>query len=607
MTAPSSHHVRRDGTESRPAGVLLTGGEDPLAGSTAGAVSFEVARLELDELLIQLVARAQDVITTRDHLKGLLLATRRVTAELALPVVLRQIVESARALVDASYATLGVVGGGSGRARFVHDGKAPQTVSGTDAAPWGAGVLDALIETPRLLRLVDVHEHPTSFGLPGHPPLHSFLAVPIRIKDEVFGSLCLTDKAGGGQFTGEDEELVTVLAATAGAAIENARLFEEVSRRQRWQEASARITTALLSAPDSPDALILVMTEGRRLVDADDATITRSGPQREEDLEVVAAVGEAVGRLAGTTMTLRGSVTELVRTLGPVAFRDVQTDGRVPPDCTPHPGLGPVIAVPLTSADRPKLVLMLARAGGREPFTDSDIDLIAHFGEHVALALNLAQARADSERLRVFEDRDRIARDMHDHVIGRLFGAGMSAHGLARWIVDPAGRRKLAGLVDDLDAVVRDIRTSIYALDHDAEQVWGLPARVQQVISEAIGYLGFAPDVRIDSGIDLPAKSLTADHLLAVLREALANVARHAGATTAQVTVTAGPTLDLIIIDNGRGIPEERGGRTASGGNGLVNMAERAADLGGTFAITPGPAGGTRLHWSAPMASDRTG
>lgn len=485
-------------------------------------MACEVARLELDELLIQLIARAQDVVSTRDHLKGLLqAATRPVTAELALPVVLRQIVQSARALVDASYVTLGVVGGGSGLARFVEDGRAPETPSGTGAAPWGAGVLDALIETPRILRLVDVREHASSFGLPEHPPLHSFLAVPIRIKAEVYGGLCLTDKAAGAQFTSEDEELVTASAATAGAAIENARLFEEISRRQRWQEASARIT-----------------------------------------------------------------------------------DDRVPGDRTRHPGLGPVIAVPLTSTDRPMLVLTLTHGRGREPFTDSDIDLITHFGERVALAL--AQARVDCERVHVFEDRERIAWDMRDHVIGRLFGAGMSAHGLARWVVDPAGRRKLAGLVDDLDAVVRDIRTSIYALDHDAEQVWGLPARVQQVVSEAIGYLGFAPDVRIDSGIDLPARCLTADHLLAVLPEALANVARHAGATAVRVTVTGGSTLDLIIIDNGRGVPENRSGPTASGGDGLVNMAERAGDLGGTFAIDPDPAGGTRLHWNAPMASDRT-
>ncbi len=592
--------------QSRPAGSPTTALEDPLAGSSA-AVSSEVARLELDELLIQLIGRAQDVVATRDHLKGLLHAIRLVTAELALPVVLRQIVRSARALVDASCATLEVVGGDSGLAQFVQDGQVPETASGTDAPPWRARVLDVLIETPRLLRLVDVRSHVPLLGPPEHPSLDSFLAVPIRIKGEVCGGLCLTDKAAGGQFTSEDEELVTALAATAGAAIQNARLFEELSRRQRWQEATARITTALLSTPESADALRLVMTEGCRLVDADDATITRSVPQREEDFEVVAAVGETAGRMAGTTMTTPGSVTALVRTHGPVAFRDVQADVRVPLDGSPHPGLGPVIAVPLASAERPSLVLMLARGRGREPFTNADLDLITHFGEHVARALDLARARADSERVRVFEDRDRIARDMHDHVIGRLFGAGMSAHGLARWIVDPAGRRKLAGLVDELDAVVRDIRTSIYALDHDAEQVWGLPARVQQVVSEAVGYLGFAPRVRIDSGIDLPARSLIADHLLAVLREALANVARHAGATAAQVTVTGGATLDLLITDNGRGVPGQRGGRTASGGHGLVNMAERARDLGGSFSIRADPAGGSRLHWNAPMASDRPG
>jgi signal transduction histidine kinase len=524
----------------------------------------EVARLELDELLVQLVDRAQDVMATRDRLNGLLQATRLVAAELALPVVIRQIVESARDLVQATYAALGVIGADGELCQFANVGMSAADAQNIGDLPRGQGILGVLIEDPRPLRLDDLHAHGAASGFPPHhPPMRSFLGVPIRIRDEVYGNLYLTDKVGGGAFTAEDEELVTALAITAGVAIENARLFEELSRRQRWQEASARITTALL-APDSPEPLTVVMDEGRRLVDADGVSVTPPG-------------GEAAHTPPGPVLTV------------PLSLRA--------PTAVPD-GSVPVGSVPIGSVG----VLTVTRAKDREPFTASDVDLLTHFGEQAALALELGQARADAERVLVLEDRDRIARDMHDHVIGRLFAAGMSAHGLTRWITDPAGRRKLSSHVDDLDAVIRDIRTSIFALDHDAVQAWGLPARVQQIVSEAIGHLGFAPTVHLDSGVDVLAGSATEHNLLAVLREALANVARHAGARSVEVTLTGGPTVDLTVEDDGVGLPERRRAPTVSGGHGLANMADRATTIGGTFSVNSREGGGTRLRWSAPAA-----
>jgi signal transduction histidine kinase len=428
--------------------------------------------------------------------------------------------------------------------------------------PRGRGILGVLIQDPKPLRLDDLHAHAAATGFPPHhPPMRSFLGVPIRIRDEVYGNLYLTDKVGGGAFTAEDEELVTALAITAGVAIENARLFEELSRRQRWQEASARITTALLS-PDSPDPLAVVMDEGRRLVDADGVTVTSAG--------------------GGPNQVQPGRVLTV-------------------PLSSPRPAPSADAAAPGGSASGGSgAALTVTRAQDREPFTASDVDLLTHFGEQAALALELGQARADAERVLVLEDRDRIARDMHDHVIGRLFAAGMSAHGLTRWISDPAGRRKLSSHVDDLDAVIRDIRTSIFALDHDPVLAWGLPARVQQVVSEAVGHLGFAPTVHLDSGVDVLAGSATERNLLAVLREALANVARHAGARSVEVTLTGGASVDLTVEDDGRGLPQHRRAPTVSGGHGLANMADRATTVGGTFSITSREEGGTRMHWTAP-------
>jgi signal transduction histidine kinase len=562
-----------------------------------------MARLELDELLVQLVERAQDVMATRDRLKGLLQATRLIAAELALPVVLRRIVESARGLVEASYAALGVIDEQGGLAQFVHIGIDAQKADEIGELPRGRGILGLLIDDPRAVRLADLHQHEASAGFPEHhPPMRSFLGVPIRIRDEVYGNLYLTDKKDGRQFTAEDEELVTALAITAGVAIENARLFEEVSRRQRWQEATARITTALLS-PGSPDALAMVMDEGRWLVDADDVAITRPAPGREMEVQFVAAKGDVVGPLVGTIFPMHGTLTALVQSTGPVVFADVLADDRVALDQTLRAGVGPVIAVPLASAGRTTAVLTVTRRKGRDPFTTSDLDLITHFGEQAALALEVAQARADAERVNVLEDRDRIARDMHDHVIGRLFGAGMSAHGLVRWIPEPAGRQRLSAHVDDLDAVIRDIRTSIFALDHDPVQAWSLSARVQQVVSEAVGHLGFAPTVQLDSGIDLPTGSLTEHNLLAVLREALSNVARHANAGAVQVTLTGGPIIHLTVTDDGQGLPEHRRPTTIGGGHGLANMSERATTLGGSFSITTEVGVGSTLQWSAPASS----
>jgi signal transduction histidine kinase len=553
---------------STPARAPAAKGADYDRGSVT-QIFPEMARLELDELLVQLVERAQDVLATRDRLKVLLDATRLVAAELALPVVLRQIVESARGLVEASYGALGVIGEGGGLAQFIHVGISARAAERIGDLPQGHGILGLLIDDPVPLRLDELAAHHAASGFPPHhPPMRSFLGVPIRIRDEVYGNLYLTDKKDGEAFTAEDEELVTALAITAGVAIENARLFEEVTRRQRWQQASARITTALLS-PDAPDSLELVKDEARRLVDADDVSVTppASHPGGSEHGSNPAAAAPP-GERRSTT----GSALSV-----------------------------PLASVGRAAAGRPAAILTVTRCRDREPFSAADLDLLTHFGEHAALALELGQARADAERVHVLEDRDRIARDMHDHVIGRVFGAGMSAHGLTRWIPDPVGRRRLAAHVDDLDAVIRDIRTSIFALDHDPVQAWSLSARVQQVVSEAVGHLGFAPTVHLDSGIALPAGSATEHNLLAVLREALSNVARHAGAGAVEVTLTGGPMIELVVVDDGRGMPGPRRAPTLAGGHGLANMSERAESVGGTFTITTAAGAGTRLRWSAPV------
>lgn len=524
----------------------------------------EVARLELDDMLTQLVRRAQDVMAAQDRMRVLLRATRAVAADLDLPVVLRQIVGSARELVNAQYGALGVLGPAGALSQFITLGMDPETVAEIGAPPRGLGVLGLLVREPRSIRLADLGAHESSHGFPeGHPPMRTFLGVPIRIRDEVFGNLYLTEKRDGQPFSSEDEELVGALAATAAVAIANARLFAEISRRQRWQQATTDITTALLSGTGPRQVVRMIAERASILLDADDARMVAERSARNH---------------------------------GPASGTDAESGGAV----------GPTLSVPLGTGKEQRGRLVVTRRPGREPFDDEDRLMATGFAEQAALALKMAGARADSERVRVLEERERIARDMHDHVIGRLFGAGLSVQSLSRWVDDPQGQQRLAEHVDELDAVIRDIRTSIYALHRGAEDAWTPQARVQQVISESTGHLGFDPELVVEDPLDVSLSQTVVENLLAVLREALTNIARHAQATRVEISVSAGETVELRIVDNGRGISAEQQQTTVrpDGGHGLRNMAHRATALGGSLSVTGASGVGTSLVWRVPRQPD---
>jgi signal transduction histidine kinase len=512
--------------------------------------------------------------TTEQRLRGLLAACSAVAAATTMPEVLFRVVGSARDLVDAGHAALEVLGRDGNRAQVLHldvDGQPPAPVGPLTAD--GGGRLS--------------------------------LEVPIGIGSRTFGRLCLTNRRAGTPFTDQDQELLTGLAATAAVAIDHARRHEDSTRQQRWQQASTRITTALLSQADSPEVLRLVMAEGRLLVGADDVLITRSAHGQKESLHALASVGDRAGQWDRVTLPLTGSITAAVLGSGSMVTADLSQDERFPAAGSQHPGVGPVIAMPLAAAGATIAVLIVTRGCGRPAFSEHEQDTIERFSEQVALALERARARADSQRMQLVAERDRIARDMHDHVIGRLVGSGMAIQNLSRWITDQAGHRRLAAHLDDLDAAVRDLRTLIYGLDRDPAQVWSLPARIQQVLDEAGNHLGFTPTQDIDPEVDRHLTSLsdtaTAEHLLAVLREALTNVARHAAASAVHVTVTGGASLDLTVTDDGRGFPPRRPAPSASGGHGLANIADRAAGLGGTVTLSSNPSGGATLHWSTPI------
>ncbi|KLL10798.1 GAF domain-containing sensor histidine kinase [Protofrankia coriariae] len=554
-----------------------------------------VARLELDELLAQLIDRAQDVIETQSRLRGLLRATRTVIADLSLEVVLRRIVEEACQLVDARYGALGVIAREGHLEQFIHVGMEPPLVEKIGQLPRGQGVLGLLTAQPQPLRLNDIATNPRAVGFPAnHPPMQTFLGVPIRVRSEVFGNLYLTEKRNGRTFTAEDEELVLALAASAGIAIDNARLFDQAQRRQRWLQASADITRHVLGDGERP--LNMIVSRARELAGADVAAILLSG-EPSSHLTVEVADGDDAGVLQSRIIPMDGSLGgKAVRTCAPLLVSDAAAEASGNDPYT-H-GIGPLMIVPLAGSQVANGAVVLGRRHGATPFTDSDLDMAAAFAGHVATALEITQARAARERIVVLEDRDRIARDLHDHVMQRLYAVALGMQGLAAAEERPGPARRMATYVEDLDVTIREIRSTVFELRGRRTTAGsGLRARVASVVDAVSDAFGFAPYLRFEGPLDTAVDAAAGEHLLAVVREGLSNAARHARASSVEVIVgVTGGQLSVDVIDNGVGI-----GNTERR-SGLANIRSRAEDLGGTFDLSAGPEGGTHLRWSVPLA-----
>ncbi|HVE30924.1 MAG TPA: GAF domain-containing protein, partial [Mycobacteriales bacterium] len=454
------------------------------------ALTFpDLPRLELDQLLAQLVERAHEVMATQGRLRGLLRASQMVTRDLTLPAVLRRIVEAAQDLVGARYAALGVISPTGGLAEFVHSGMPEDAVARIGHLPEGKGLLGALIEDPRPIRLRRIASDQRSAGFPpGHPPMSSFLGVPIRIRDEVFGNLYLAESTKGG-FSDEDEELTLALAATAAVAIENARLYESATSRGEWLQAIAAITRGVLSAEpeDAGDSLELIARTSLRIAGADLVTVVLPGGPDELLIEV--AVGSGADGLAGTRLPMSGSLSGQVFSTGTPLRQSVGDAGSTP---RPDLDLGPVLAVPLHGSRRVHGVLWAARRRGRSAFGAEEVEMAAGFANQAALAIELAEARAEQQRAVMLDERERIAADLHDHVIQRLFAAGLSLQSTAGTLRAGEAADRILATVDDLDATIRQIRTSIFQLQQLPQtRAPGLRARLLDVATDLTPVLGF--------------------------------------------------------------------------------------------------------------------
>ncbi|MFG2715608.1 GAF domain-containing protein [Streptomyces goshikiensis] len=565
------------------------------------ALGSGVPRLRLDELLDELQVRMDEVRGTRDRLNGLLEAVMSVGRELDLPQVLRGIVEAAVVLVDAEYGALGVIGDDQKLTQFLPVGISDELRAQIGDLPSGHGILGELIRHPEALRLSELSEHPASYGFPAHhPPMHSFLGVPIRVREDVFGNIYLTEKRGGTDFDEEDEAVLSTLAVAAGIAIENARLFEEVRLRERWLEASSDITSALLSDTPQDEVLEGMMERAKDIAGADMGVFYLLGPTGE--LRGSLALGESAEAHRDIILpSTRGTLAEAaLANDGLITVTDVATDERVTVQPERWAGFGPAVAVTVGTKEKLSGVMMLARRQGRPVFAPVEVAPLPGFAGQAALALELADRRHDAEQMSLLEDHDRIARDLHDLAIQRLFATGMTLQSAQRFVDHPEASERLARAVDDLDATIKIIRSTIFGLrEHEAPGTpLKLRSRTVQAIDEAAAVLGFTPALRMEGLIDTDVPATVAEEVLAVIGEALTNVARHARATRAEVSVAEGNgTLTVTVTDDGIGLPD--GGRRS----GLRNLAERAEKLGGSMAVAGRGAGerGTHLEWRVPL------
>ncbi|AEW92584.1 MULTISPECIES: sensor histidine kinase [Streptomycetaceae] len=560
-------------------------------------------QLRLDVLLDALQQHVERVRGTRDQVQALLDSVLAIGSDLDLETVLRQIVQSAVDLVDARYGALGVLGEEGRIRRFITVGMDEGTIAAIGPYPRGEGILGLLIRDPRPLRLPDLTRHPDSVGFPpGHPPMRGFLGVPVRVRDQVFGNLYLTDKRGTEGFDADDEAVLRTLAAAASVAIDNARLYEDARRRQRWLAAGAELTRSLLSGTEVHQGLGTLTQTVREMAGADLATLAVP-VEGTGDLVVEAAAGEQAERVRGLALPAATLAAEVYRTGEPVSSDTVSADPRSRAGgSASRIELGPAFFVPLGSGDDIRGVLHIARVASGQPFGDAVLEMITGFAGQAALALKPAEHRRAAERLMVLDDRDRIARDLHDLAIQRLFASGLSLQAVHGRLADrPEAAERVRRVVDDLDDTIKVIRSTIYSLhEHRHGDGTGPRARLLAEVDAAAGTLGFTPSLRMTGLLDTLVPDALAGHLTAVAREALANAARHSGATTVEVSAAvADGRLTLVVSDDGRGIDP-----SATRRSGLANLRSRAEDCGGTFRVGPGRSRGTRLEWSVPLPAD---
>lgn len=531
----------------------------------------------------------------------ILRAVLSLTAHLELDTVLQELVDTAAQITGAQYAAIGVLDSTGANEAFVYTGM-PRAFTDTHEPPRGYGVLGAIPADGALI-LDDLTQHEAFGGFPPeHPPMHTFLGVPLRIAGEVYGRIYLSEKPGG--FTAEDAEQVQMLAAAAAIAVQNARLFQAVRTREQWVEAGQEVTTAMLQGIDVEDALELIAQRARTIAKADTAVLVLPGLGDDWVIEIVD--GDLHGDLIGAVMPDDGRAVHVIETGTGII---VDSFARARMVRLPQFGrYGPSLYAPLTGGDAVLGAIVLLRRKEAREFTQTDLAIAQSFARQAALALELAEARDAKDRASVLDERARISRDLHDLAIQQLFASGLQLTQARDQI--PTERHELRDVLEaalnGVDESVRQIRSIVHALRSPDERA-GLVDRLEREVSLARTGLGFAPSLVLQRGdggpglvsdeVDARIDDDLADDVVAVVREGLANAARHAQASSLHVRLRLGQQqLQVQIEDDGVGL-----GAAPVRSSGLANLAQRARRHHGSFTWDSTDDGGARLVWTVPL------
>jgi len=543
-------------------------------------------------------AQRDEMLVGRDRREILLRVIVDIASDLDLDATLKRIVTGAMELTGARFGALGVRGPDDSLISFVYAGIDEVAVNTIGHHPVGKGVLGLLLSRSGSLQLDDLTAHLAAVGFPEHhPSMDGLLGMPIIIRQNVFGSLYLTEPTSRAAFSDADEIAVRELASAAAVAIDNARLFDRVRSTAQWTEASRMITTALLSAVDLHARLQLIAVRACELTEAEQAIVLVPNeaelPVDEVDILVVAtAVGRYADDVLGQWVPVEGSTTGAVFRSGtPV----ITAAFGHPPQAFTDAGRRPAIVMPLRSEHIVLGVIAVARNSDQPPFDAEHLDLMSDFADHAAMALALASALEHTRYLTVLADRERIGQDLHDHVIQRLFAAGLDLQGTIARSRSSEITDRLNRTVTDLQTTIEDIRTTIFELHSTGRQRIGFRQRIQAAVADLTENGAVVATLRMSGPMSVIGDDL-AGHAESVVLEAVSNTVRHSGATQLTVEVAVADELDIMVTDDGSGIGADNRRRS-----GLANMASRAEQLGGHCHLATPPGGGTAVHWTVPL------
>ena len=530
-----------------------------------------------------------------NKIQGLLSAVASIAEEPNLDAVLMRIVQAACKLVGAQYAALGVIGENGRLSHFVTEGIDPELAKLIGPFPIGHGVLGLLIRDPRPIRLPNLHDHPASYGFPKHhPPMRTFLGVPIRVRDSVFGNLYLTEKYGGELFTDEDQKMAVALAGAAGFAIENARLFDDAQLRTQWLEAGRKMAVRLMGSHTDDPAASRSWVAKTALDVSGSVLVLLAGPPNEAgQVEVLSCAGRGADEWQGKLLDLDSASMRNVLATGPPATFTTASQLLGPV----AGGLaGPALLASLGTHGAEQGMFILVRGRNEPAFTALTVEMAAVYCAQSALALELAKTHQIREQLVLYADRDRIAQDLHDVVIQRLFAAGLNVQSLARFVSGNEGLSRLRTITDELDVTIKELRDTIYSLRVSSGETELLSSRILNAIGKVSRSFASAPRIVLSGPIDSRVAPDLAEQLLAVVTEGVSNAVRHAQADEIDVGVSASDgVLCVTVSDDGCGIGNP------GGTSGLANMEARALNLNGVFHVESVACHGTRFHWSVPL------